>query len=258
MKESSVAPSSPETLDTPFRTRAAALQHRVDEAANALHAQGLRPTVTRVRGVLGGGSPNDLTPALKHWRDTILPTLTSAVSHSPTRSLPLPLQVADLTQELWQRALAAGVLELKNTPTSRDVAVRTAEAQSLRDQLTSLRDQLQQESLAYGELRAQSARHEAIARDALARGRESDARERQLLRELGTLRQRVSELEADLERAGDRTSRRLRMKPKVRRVRKRSSSKSPSIRTRQKQKVAPATRQRSMKQRPTRPRRGKR
>jgi hypothetical protein len=48
----------------------------------------------------------------------------------------------------------------------------------------------------YGELRAQGARHEAIARDALARLEESEARERKHLRELGSARQRISELDA--------------------------------------------------------------
>ena len=46
----------------------------------------------------------------------------------------------------------------------------------------------ERESILYGELRAQAARHEAIARAALARLEASEARERKHLRDLGTAR----------------------------------------------------------------------
>jgi len=74
--------------------------------------------------------------------------------------------------------------------------MQTEEAQSLKAQVTSLRDQLQHESIALGELRAQAARHEAVARDALARLDASEARERRHLRDLGSAGERLSELEA--------------------------------------------------------------
>ncbi|MGO9995948.1 MAG: hypothetical protein ACLPTF_26045 [Steroidobacteraceae bacterium] len=74
--------------------------------------------------------------------------------------------------------------------------MRTEEAQSLKTQVTSLRDQLQHESIALGELRAQAARHEAVARDALARLEASEVRERRALRDLGSARERLSEQEA--------------------------------------------------------------
>jgi hypothetical protein len=50
--------------------------------------------------------------------------------------------------------------------------------------------------LAHSDNPPQAARHEAIAREALARVEESEARERKHLRELGSTRQRVAELEA--------------------------------------------------------------
>ena len=205
-----------------FQARRQSLQIRVNEAAKTLRDQGISPTVARIRTTLGGGSPNDLAPALKHWKESILPTLgssglrgTSATQHSP-----LPRQVADLAQELWQRSLTAAVLEMKGGPTARDLASRTAEAQALRDQLTSVRDQLDRESLAYGELRAQAARHEAIARDALTRLQESEDRERRLHRELGSLRQRVTELEALLKQANSRPSRHPAVRPTFGKIRK--------------------------------------
>lgn len=224
-------PSTPHP-PSPFHFRQQSLQTRVNEAAQALRAQGISPTVTRIRIALGGGSPNDLAPALKHWKESILPTLPG--EPTSTAAAALPRQVADLAQELWQRALAAAVLETKGGSGAREAAFRSAQTQALREQLNSLRDQLQRESLAYGELRAQAARHEAITRDALARVQESDTRERRHLRELGALQQRVSELEATLERSGTRPSRRPSAKSKVRKLKSSRSTTSPRTQLRRK------------------------
>ncbi len=179
-----------------FDARAHALQSRVNEVAKALQERGMRPTVTRVRAALGGGSPNDLTPALKHWRESVLPALGAGAAANDRESAGrvVPTQIADLMYELWQRSTVAAVVELKGGPTAQQVAARTEEAQSLRKQVLALRDLLQRESLAYGELRARVARYEVIAREALKRADESELRERDLLREVGTLRQRVAEL----------------------------------------------------------------
>jgi hypothetical protein len=179
-----------------FQARRNALQTRVSDSARALLEKGIRPTVSRIRAALGGGSPNDLAPALKHWKEVVLPTLSIGEAGRAPATAALPVQVADLVHELWLRALAAAVVEVRGGQTAQAVAARTAEAQSLRQQITVLRDQLQRESLAYGELRAQAARHEALAREALTRAHEADTRERDLLHETGVLRQRVSMLEA--------------------------------------------------------------
>jgi Plasmid replication region DNA-binding N-term len=184
----------PEPAYTLFRARREALQARVNDAAQTLHARGLRPTVARVRAALGGGSPNDLTPALKHWRDSILPTLPSNSETNLTPTIPPP--ITDLTRELWRRAIAAAAMENKGGHSARRSTAQTEEIQALRNQLTSLRDQLEKESLAHGASRAQATRYEVIAREALARAQASDSRERALLREVGSLRQRIAELEA--------------------------------------------------------------
>jgi chromosome segregation ATPase len=104
------------------------------------------------------------------------------------------------------------VVERKGSGAAHALAMRTEEAQSLKTQVTSLRDQLQHESIALGELRTQAARHEAVARDALARLEASEARERRALRDVGSARERISELEATVtqlrEQAALATSRR--------------------------------------------------
>ena len=181
--------------DDGYLSRVEHLRQRVAEAAQELNERGIRPTVARIRAALGGGSPNDLAPALKSWKESFPPAAYSADRITPTTPR-LPAQIADLAHEMWQRASIAAVVERKGSGTARALAMRTEEAQSLKAQVTSLRDQLQHESIALGELRAQAARHEAVARDALARLDASEARERRALRDVGGARERISELEA--------------------------------------------------------------
>lgn len=179
-----------------FEARAAALRTRVAEAAQLLSGRGVKPTVARIRAALGGGSPNDLAPALKAWREEALQESVSDALPSTAPMGRIPPPIVDLAQELWQRATAAAVLELKHGPTTQAMAARKGEIQALRMQLSALREQLERESRAYGELRAQAARHETIARHALARAEGAETRARDLLRELGEARQEIAQLSA--------------------------------------------------------------
>jgi plasmid replication DNA-binding protein KfrA len=186
-----------------YLSRTEARQRRVNDAARAMSERGIRPTVTRIRAALGGGSPNDLAPALKHWKESFGSAAPMGVAGTDA-PLSIPVQIADLAHELWQRASAAAIVELKGGPTARQAVMRTEETESLRQQVDSLRNQLQRESLAFGELRAQAARYEAMARDAFARVDEADTRERKCLRNLGTARQRIAELEAAMNQLRER------------------------------------------------------
>jgi hypothetical protein len=103
-------------------------------------------------------------PALKLWKASFTPDLTD-----PRADAPLPVQFADLAHELWQRATVATAVNLKGGPAAREIAMRSGEAEALRQQVTKFRNQLERESIAFGELRAQSLRHYAIARATLAR-----------------------------------------------------------------------------------------
>jgi hypothetical protein len=189
-----------------YATKTDVLQRRVNAAAQAISDKGVRPTVTRIRAALGGGSPNDLAPALKHWKESVRST--TAMDVTDHGALPrIPIQIADLAHELWQRANVAAAVELKGGSGARAIAIRTEDEESLRNQVTALRDQLQRESLAFGELRAQAARYEAMAHNALTRADEAEVRERKHFRHLGSARQRIAELEATVsnlrERAAD-------------------------------------------------------
>jgi hypothetical protein len=61
---------------------------------------------------LGGGSPNDLAPALNQWKESFGSTVALGLSDSDALRR-IPVQIADLANELWQRANAAAAVELK-------------------------------------------------------------------------------------------------------------------------------------------------
>jgi hypothetical protein len=168
--------------------------------------------------------------------------------------------IAELTQELWARATIAAALAARSGPEAHRAALDAQETELLRQQVNHLRDELEREAVIYGELRAQAARHEAIARSALARLEESEARERRHLRDLGSARQRVAELHAamtQLREQGARPapSRRSRSRVKV------PSSKPPARRSHKPSLPAKAVRKqgasfrRATKKRPSKARR---
>lgn len=189
--------------ESEFFARREALRRRVADAARALTDRGIVPTVTRIRAALGGGSPNDLAPALKLWKESFAP---APAPGTRPKNPAMPVQISDLAHELWQRATIVAAVQIKGGLTARTLATRTDEAEALHTQVKALRDRLERESVMYGELRAQAARHEAIARDALARLEESEARERKHLRDLGSTLQRVAELEAAVTQLRERSA----------------------------------------------------
>jgi hypothetical protein len=174
----------------------------------------------------------------------------------PGESIPqvaIPPMIADLAYELWQRATAAAAVELKGGPTARQVIARTEEAQALRAQLAALRDQLQRDALSYGELRAQSARHEAIAAAALEVSRDAEKRERIVLRDLGAANQRIAALEAAIAQR-DAT---LASAPKLKRSTAKRSATTPPARkpTRRGKRLKPSRRAPQRSRRPSKRRR---
>lgn len=194
--------NTPKGPYSPFESRVLALQKRVNDAALALHERGLKPTVARVRAALGGGSPNDLGPAVKHWKEEVLPSLLTPLGVDGTTVVPAP--VADLARELWTRAVAAASVDRRGGERAIQLVARSEEVTALKQQIASMRDQIDRDAVAYGELRALAARHEMTAKAALDRVRESDERERKALRQLGDSRQRIAELEARVDEATSR------------------------------------------------------
>jgi hypothetical protein len=199
MESNFFVPESPPDLALGNSSAGRTLQERVTAAAEAILEQGLRPTVTRVRAAMGGGSPNDIGPALKHWKDALLPAQGRSSQLEP-ESVAIPPILTDVVRELWSRALAAAAVEIKGGASARLTASQGEQVHLLRQENASLRDRLQREQRAYGELRAQSARHEVIARDALSRAAELETRLSESQRALGGAQAAMAQLEAELVR----------------------------------------------------------
>lgn len=198
MESSSFLPRPPPDLSLSNSRAGRTLQERVNAAAEAILEQGLRPTVTRVRAALGGGSPNDITPALKHWKDVVLPSQgrTAALEKE---GVGIPPILADVVRELWSRALAAASVEIRGGTARQQEVGRDEQIRMLRQEITMLRDRLQREAQAYGELMAQSARHEVIAKDALARATDAERRLVEAQRAIGTSQARTAILQVQLQ-----------------------------------------------------------
>ena len=108
----------------------------------------------------------------------------------------MPPIVSDVVRELWSRALAAAAVEIRGGPAGRLEVSQGEQVHLLRQEVTSLRDRLQRDAQAYGELRAQSARHEIIARDALSRAADLEARLQRSQQVLGEAHAQIAELTA--------------------------------------------------------------
>lgn len=87
-------------------------QEEVWAAADQLVAEGLRPTIERVRLKIGRGSPNTVSPMLDAWFATLGSRLGVTDEKKPTAG-ELPAPVRQAVTKLWESALlsAQGVAE---------------------------------------------------------------------------------------------------------------------------------------------------
>ncbi len=80
-------------------------QHEVEAAADTLIAQGVRPTIERVRGQMGRGSPNTVAPMLDTWFAGLAGRL--GLDAGLEEGGPPP-EVRQLLGQLWTAAVDAG------------------------------------------------------------------------------------------------------------------------------------------------------
>ncbi len=89
-----------------FKSARGVQQVDVSDAADALIADGLRPTIERVRQKMGRGSPNTVSPMLDAWFGALGARLTGNHSVSTVDAIPGP--VREGMKKLWDMALASG------------------------------------------------------------------------------------------------------------------------------------------------------
>lgn len=93
-------------------------------AADALLAQGLRPTIERVRQQIGRGSPNTVSPMLESWFATLGQRL--GVAQSDNAQDGVPENVLRLAQDLWNSATQEAVAAAQKTLEERESALQAS------------------------------------------------------------------------------------------------------------------------------------
>src|ERR1700691_5148606 len=93
-------PSNP-AYGTTRQRRATVSYAELERAATTLLRRGLKPGIESLRQALGGGSPQTIQTLLnRYWRE-----LGERIDGSAPALKRMPADVADLADELWQRAL---------------------------------------------------------------------------------------------------------------------------------------------------------
>lgn len=149
-------------------------------AADALLRAGEQPTVERVRGHLGRGSPNTVGPHLKAWFRTLGQRL-AGEEGAREEGGDVPAAVSEAFDAVWRTAREAAVTAAQAAMETQQQAVASA-----RDALAHDRERLQQETVrlaqretdltaAVGAARAQADAAEGRARALEARLRQADA-----------------------------------------------------------------------------------
>lgn len=187
-----------EDLEAELRTLAASAQRPgrgvgqsdVDRAADAILTQGERPTIDKVRRLLGTGSPNTVTPLLDNWYRRLGSRLKD--NSAGATSTGAPPEVVEAMSRLWTSACALARQQVEQNFTS-----KRDELDSARSELDAERARLQEEAKALTASR--TSLEDAIR---LAHGqigelrRELEERSSQIVQEQGRARELQEALEA--------------------------------------------------------------
>ena len=95
----------------PVKSGRGVQQDDVWGAADALVAEGLRPTIERVRQKMGRGSPNTVAPLLEAWFATLGSRLVNAKAQEEAGGLPEAVQQA--STRLWEVAVSQARQEIE-------------------------------------------------------------------------------------------------------------------------------------------------
>jgi hypothetical protein len=160
----------------------------VERAADALLRAGERPSIEKIRGKLGTGSPNTINPLLDAWWKK----LSARLDAGPAALHRLPESVAHVAEALWMQALDEGrrraAQEQRSTERTLSAGTQNLEVRShvlsLREGELEARIRDREQRIATAEIQIQSLttllRKELANRDAQAQ-RVADL-EQQLLR----------------------------------------------------------------------------
>jgi hypothetical protein len=150
---------------------------QIRETADALLQRGIRPTVQRIRQMIGG-SPNTIAPVLREWRETLTPEqqLHLPLSDADEQGPEAPSMLSDLLAEIWQRAVVFATIECKGSPRALQLRTLDGEAEQLRMTNRHLLDRLERETNENAHLKIQLADSQAMVKSALEHVEVSESR----------------------------------------------------------------------------------
>lgn len=178
------------------------IQPRVDAAAEKLIARGVQPTVSLVRAEIGGGSPNAVAPALRHWRVRRDRALGRTQEND---ALPSPVIAAartlyDAALEVASRAAGTSQVELAAQLESERAKSVTlaAELKHARRELETLRAERASVFEAAGRTHAELVQAQALATHCVGERQATQERLDATRMQLGEARSRIVALEATI------------------------------------------------------------
>lgn len=179
------------------------LQSRVDAAAEKLTTRGVKPTVERIRVEIGGGSPNAVAPALRHWRLRRDRALGRAPDVIPSAVLDAARALYGAAIEAAARAAGTSQTELASQLEAERAksATLAAELKHARRELETLRTERASLFEAAGHTHAELVQAQALATHCVAEARDVRARLDESQRHLGEARARIAVLESERARA---------------------------------------------------------
>jgi len=157
-------------------------QHEVDAAADALLAEGARPTVERVRVKMGRGSPNTVGPMLEVWFGSLAPRL-GVIPAPEAGGAGAPATLRQAMDAVWAAAIA-----LARQQAEAALQEDRDRLDGQRQELAAARDELANQTAAAGQ-------REILLRESLDRAvGQAQATTEQLNASQAALRQRELEL----------------------------------------------------------------
>lgn len=182
-------------MNTPKVTRGVQ-ETDVWAAADALLAQGLRPTIERVRQQIGRGSPNTVSPMLESWFATLGQRL--GVTQADKQQGDVPENVLRLAQELWESASTQAMESARQALQERENALQASrlsheadlEHLAQREKALHQQQQAMDEAMKLARAQAQELSRRLDEMQQLAQDREA---------QLGSLRAEISAAAKDRE-----------------------------------------------------------
>lgn len=180
-------------MNTPRTATRGVQEADVWAAADALIAQGLRPTIERVRQHIGRGSPNTVSPMLETWFATLGRRLGVAREQETALEPAVPHAVQRLAQELWSAAQEEAKAAASAALAERELLLQAAQAEQ-----TAQAQQLAQREAA---MQAQKAAMDQALQVAQAQARDLSRRLDEMQQQLQERDERMEEMRGALTQA---------------------------------------------------------